>query len=384
MICSTTVRRVVAATGAACLLATPALTTPSAAGAESASRVVRSSHHVPWHPNATVNVVKTIGTRTYLGGGFTRLLSSTRGSVTRVRLAALSSRTGAVVRGFHASVNGTVRAISVFDGKVFIGGDFTKVNGTARAHLAALRLTDGRLAATPNIRVEGPVLTLLHLRDRLYVGGDFQLVNGVSRTKLFAVTTAGAVANDWPASPVGTKGGVYVLAAAPDHHSVLVGGAFHVLVGLPRTFLGRITLQGRVTSWAPAPDCATNCFVLDLTAAKDTVYAGSAGPGGRATAYRLSGGSRRWHVHTSGDVSAIALDGRRLLVGGHFEKVAGHLRPLFAELSTATGAVLTHRVAASGPLYPGILDIDRHRGLTLLGGAFQTINGQHRLARIRP
>ena len=223
-----------------------------------------------------------------------------------------------------------------------------------------------------------------HLHDRLYVGGDFQHVNGVSRTKLFAVTSAGAVASNWPASPIGTKGGVYVLAAAPDHHSVLVGGAFHVLVGLPRTFLGRITLQGRVTSWAPAPDCDTNCFVLDLTAAGGTVYAGSAGPGGRATAYRLSGASRRWHVHTSGDVSAVSLDGRRLLLGGHFEKVAGHLRPMFAELSTSTGAVLTPRVSASGPLYPGILDLDRHHGVTLLAGAFRTINDQHRLARINP
>ncbi len=384
MIWSTTVRRAVAAAGAASLLAAPALTTPSAAGAEPASRIVRSSHHVPWHPNATVDVVKTIGTRTYLGGDFTRLLSSTRGSVTRVRLAVLSSRTGAVVRGFHARVNGTVRAISVFDGKVFIGGTFTSVNGTPRAHLAALRLTDGRLAASPNIRVDGPVYTLLHLGDRLYAGGDFQHVNGASRTKLFAVTAAGTVANDWPASPIGTKGGVYVLAAAPDHHSVLVGGAFHVLVGLPRTFLGRITLAGRVTPWAPAPDCDTNCFVLDLTAANGTAYAGSGGPGGRATAYRLSSGGRRWHVHTSGDVSAISLDGRRLLIGGHFDKVAGHPRPLFAELSTATGAVRSPRVAASGPLYPGILDIDRHRGVTLLGGGFQTINGQHRLAQINP
>lgn len=64
-----------------------------------------------------------------------------------------------MVRGFHARVNGTVRAISVFDGKVFIGGNFTKVNGTPRAHLAALGLTDGRLAASPNIRVDGPVYT---------------------------------------------------------------------------------------------------------------------------------------------------------------------------------------------------------------------------------
>lgn len=384
MNCSTTVRRAAAVAGAAGLLAAPALSTPSdAAGAQPDSRVVRSSHHLPWHPNAAVRVVRTAGTRTYLGGDFTRLVRSATGtSVSRMRVAAVSRATGALVGRWHANVNGAVKAIAVFDHQVFIGGSFTQVNGVARAHLAALRLSDGRLAAAPNIKVDGPVLSLLAMRDRLYVGGDFQHVNGASRTKLFAVTSAGAVARDWPSSPIGTRGGVYVLAPSPDRTSVIVGGAFHELVGLPRTFLGQITVKGRVTPWRPAPDCDTNCFVLDLAVAGGTAYAGSGGPGGRATAYRLTDGSRRWHVHTSGDVSAVSLNGRRLLLGGHFEKVAGHLRPMFAELSTATGAVLAARVSESGPLYPGILDIDRHDGVSVLGGAFQTINRQHRLAEI--
>jgi hypothetical protein len=67
MICSTTVRRAVAVAGTAGLLAAPALSTPSdAAGTQPDSRVVRSSHQLPWHPNAAVRVVRTAGTRTYL------------------------------------------------------------------------------------------------------------------------------------------------------------------------------------------------------------------------------------------------------------------------------------------------------------------------------
>jgi hypothetical protein len=184
----------------------------------------------------------------------------------------LSRTTGALVGRWHANVNGAVKAIAVFDQHVFIGGSFTQVNGVARAHLTALRLSDGRLAAAPNIKVDGPVLSPLAMRDRLYVVG-----------------------------------------------------AFHELVGLPRRFLGRITVKGRVTSWRPAPDH------LRRTASATAPGDGTSTPPVRSRRSRWTAAGCCW--------------------AGTSRRLAGHLRPMFAERSTATGAVLAPRVSESGPRY---------------------------------
>jgi hypothetical protein len=88
----------------------------------------------------------------------------------RMRVAAVVRSDGALVRSFHAQVNGKVTALAVFNHKLFLGGDFTKVDGVSRPHLAALRLPDGGLVRGRHITVNGPVLTLLHMGKRLTPG----------------------------------------------------------------------------------------------------------------------------------------------------------------------------------------------------------------------
>jgi trimeric autotransporter adhesin len=338
---------------------------------------------VSWHPNGAVHVIATTRTRVFVGGEFTRMVNTTtHRQVKRVRVAALSRSDGALDRSFHAQVNGTVTALAVFDHKLYLGGDFTRVNGVNRQHLAALRLSDSHLVRGRHIQVDGPVLALLHMGPRLYVGGDFTQAGGLSRSKLFAMRRTGTLVPNWPDQSATTDGGAYVLAASPHRDTVIVGGAFHHLVGQARTSLGAISTAGQVTQWTPAPACSTNCFVKDLAVGTKRVYAGIAGPGGRARAYRLSDAAIAWTVRTNGDVNAIAQHGSHLLLGGHFDKVRGHPHRMFAEVATATGAVMSRTLATSGPRYPGILAIDVRGRVAMLGGAFDEINRQQRLAAI--
>jgi len=338
---------------------------------------------VKWHPNGDVDVIATTTTREFLGGSFTRMVNAgTHQQARRIRVAALARGNGALVRSFHAQVNGKVTALAVFNHKLFLGGDFTKVNGVSRPHLAALRLPDGGLVRGQHIPVNGPVLTLLHMGKRLYAGGDFNRAGGVTRSKLFAINRDGALVPNWPAETGSTDGGAYVLAASPHRDSVLVGGAFHHLVGQPRTSLGAITTAGSVAKWRPAAACESTCFVKDLAVGAQKVYTGIAGPGGHAAAYRLSNGATAWMVRTNGDVNAISQSGSHLLLGGHFDKVAGHTHRMFAEVNTTTGRVMSRRLTTSGQRFPGILDINVHGGVAVLGGGFDAINGQQRLADI--
>lgn len=336
-----------------------------------------------WRPTGTVETLLTTRTRIYLGGNFTTMRSPAGKQVQRVRVAALDRATGRLV-GFRARVNGPVRDMAVFKGRLYIGGDFTRVNHHRRLHLAALDLRTGRLVGGWRMQVDGPVLALLPMRGRLYVGGNFGQAAGVARDKLFALDKQGALVPGWPALDTGTNGGAYALAATPDRTAVIVGGAFRTLVGQPRTFLGAITTAGQTTAWAPAAVCASNCFVRDLIVGGKRVYAGIQGPGGHATAYRLSTGRTVWSVRASGDVSAMALSGRRLLIGGHFTRVNRKDHTMIAELRAGTGAVLKRSFRTSGKHYPGVLAIKLVGREALLGGAFEDITGQARLAVVRP
>ncbi|HEX3931405.1 MAG TPA: hypothetical protein VHW64_11910 [Nocardioides sp.] len=338
-----------------------------------------------WRPDGTVNVVATHGKSFYIGGDFKNVWnSSLTKSQRRVRIAALSSKTGAPIKAFHPHANGEVDAIAVFHRALYIGGDFTKVNGKSRHHLAVLRLSTGKLLPVKGLRLDGPVYSLLHLRNRLYVGGDFRYVGKVHQARLFSVNPSGHLAEGWPASPRGANGPVFSLAAAPGHKAVLVGGHFHQLLNKPKVNLGAVSLRGRLMKWTPPAVCLRDCPVRDLVASRKLVYAGIDGPGGRIRAYRWSTGRTAWADKTDGDVDAVALVGDTVLIGGHFTEVSDLAHKMFAIVDSATGAVSDRVETSSGTTFPGILDIRVSHGVALLGGAFDDVAGQGRLAAVAP
>jgi hypothetical protein len=130
--------------------------------------------------------------------------------------------------------------------------------------------------------------------------------------------------------------------------------------------------------------CSTNCPVRDLVVKGSTVFAGIDGPGGTARAYSWPSGNTLWDVQTDGDVDAVTLGAGQLLIGGHFAVVAGQTRKMFAVLDPATGALSSRTVTTSGSTYPGIYDVRTSHGVALLGGAFDDIEGQSRLAAVAP
>ena len=76
-------------------------------------------------------------------------------------------------------MNQPVYAIAVQGGNVWLGGDFTMVNGTARQHLAQVNASTGALGAMA-VAVNGHVNQLLldGTGANLYVAGTFSTVGG--------------------------------------------------------------------------------------------------------------------------------------------------------------------------------------------------------------
>ena len=150
-----------------------------------------------------------------------------------------------------AGANGPVYAVAALaDGKVAIGGDFTRVNSTLANRIARLN-SDGSPDASviSGSGVNGPVWALAETGEGfLLVAGEFTTVAGVQRRNVARLLADGSL--DGGFSPgVGLNGTVYALAAQPDGR-VLIAGAFSARIA-------RVNSNGTIDSsfnLTPAPD----------------------------------------------------------------------------------------------------------------------------------
>ena len=145
------------------------------------------------------------GTTVYAGGEFTsaRPAGAAPGhpEVPRYNLLAYDITTG-VLTAFAPQFNGKVKALALRKDKkvLYVGGNFTKVGTAARNQLRRLhrlhrqpardRTQGQRCRSTPSPSPSKSV----------YLGGNFTTVNGWSRTRLAAISTATTGAADRPGS----------------------------------------------------------------------------------------------------------------------------------------------------------------------------------------
>ena len=249
-----------------------------------------------WDVNvdATVNALILDGTTLYLGGAFTHV-----GSDTRNRLAAFDT-TGIALTSWAPSVdNGSVKAMALFNDEapmVYIGGDFTSVNGTTRNRLAALDDSGALITAwNPDVDTGSTVmaLALSNVTDDdvtdtndsndvlpiLYVGGDFTHIAGAASKYIAAIqtdiNTEIATLVTWDPGANMANAPVHALALSPDNALLYAGGEF-TAVGDQSSRVALSALiadNGDATSWDPQPSASGVVRALALTAT-GTLYAG--------------------------------------------------------------------------------------------------------------
>ncbi|MFJ4324448.1 fibronectin type III domain-containing protein [Streptomyces tricolor] len=144
----------------------------------------------------TVRALKTSpdGRVLYVGGSFSRVGSTGVASAVALNTADCSLR-----RDFRPAVSATVRAIDTTDRRVYLGGDFRRVDGRTRQHVAAF--TPQGTLLDFRARVDAPVraLSAVPSRERIYVGGDFETVNDRWAHALVALdATSGATVRSFP------------------------------------------------------------------------------------------------------------------------------------------------------------------------------------------
>jgi PKD repeat protein len=221
-----------------------------------------------------------IGNTVYVGGNFSHarpagVAVGGAGTVARSDLLAYNLTTGVLISTFAPTLNGQVLALAASpDGtKLFVGGDFTQVNGAVHNRIAEFNAATGALVTTFTAGVDAGVKALAATNTTLYAGGLFSTASGTSRTRLAAFQTSNGAVTPWAPSADYT---VDAMVLTPDGTDLVVGGAFLHLNSLTVQGIGAVSAStGASVNWVANQTVfsyGTGAAILSLATDGNAVY----------------------------------------------------------------------------------------------------------------
>lgn len=308
--------------------------------------------------------------RIYLGGTFTTVRNQagqSQGSY--ANLAAFDRTTGTVIPGFRADTNGIVRTVAVSGTTLYLGGDFTTVNGQPRARVAAVDLTTG--AVLPFRADTNRVNKVVVAGDRLYVAGAFTTIGGVPRNRVAALDlTTGAVD---PAFDPNVNAMVNTIAAHPDRSRVYIGGLYSTVHGTATT---RLTALDGHTGAVVGPtflDVSGEALDLELNKAGTRLAAALAEYGNQGAVFNTTTGSKMFRQRCGGDAQAVAIAGDNWYTGFH-EECEGDYSIRLVGNSMLTGARQADWLPAFDRFW-GVRDLATDGRILVAAGDFTNVAG---------
>lgn len=279
---------------------------------------------VVWQQVIVNNVV-------YVAGRFTTArpagAAPNSATVTRNNILAYNLSTGALLNSFAPNLNGQALTISAAPNgsRIYVGGDFTSVNGTSRLRAVALDPATGSVISTFNPRMGGSVRAIAATNDTVYLGGNFTSVGSVSRARLAAVRASDGGLLQWNPN---ANNRVNALVVSPDSTQVVVGGAFTTLngSGRPGYGLGRVNAITGVSMSLGVNDVVRNAgndsAILSLSSDGTSFYGtgyifGTGGNLEGAFTGNWSNGNLKWVEDCHGDTYGIWASSTAVYTAGH-------------------------------------------------------------------
>ena len=253
-------------------------------------------------PNGAVSTLVHQAGRLYVGGEFTTI----DGQAATPRLAAVDPLTGTVDAGFDPAPNSAVQTLSHDGASLFAGGEFSQIDGQGGTpHLAKMNPSTGAVDTTFDPAPDGRVLSLWHTGTVLYAGGTFATIDNETSVDNLAKLDPATGAADLNFNPDPSNGvGVAVVRALwHDGTNLFAGGTFTEIdnqFGTPHLAKIHPTLGAVDITFNPAPSNSSGATKVNAL----------------------------WH------------DGTSLYAGGVFNNVGGQSAPAnLVKLSPSTGAV---------------------------------------------
>lgn len=127
--------------------------------------------------------------------------------------------------GLLGRVTGTISSLCATDSGLFIGGNFSSIQGVNASNIASWNFTSGTFSKLNDRDILGSVSTLYcdRLGNQVYVGGDFQ--SGGSNNAIVWDSNAG----HWRDLPFGGFDGPINTIQPGDNGTILFGGVFDAL-----------------------------------------------------------------------------------------------------------------------------------------------------------
>jgi hypothetical protein len=290
-------------------------------------------------------------------------------------IAALDADTGAML-GSTLEFNTFARIHeAVIDGDtLYVGGDFTQLDGQARSCVAAVDLVSFTVlpwAPNPNCSSGRVVNSIAIDGSSVYLGGSFTTVAGQPLAYAAEVSAAsGAPDATWDPVVSGEVGGLVVDA----------GG-----VAIASSTVSKVDkVTGATVQWS---HFLGGGRALEMVATGSVAYVGGSflDVGGttrrRAAAFDLTSGALiGWNPDVGGDVLALSLTASGVFAGGSFSTL-NNLQPRasLAAIDTTTGTLTAWAPQVEGNTsYFGVNTL-AVRGTTIyVGGSFDTVNGAAR------
>ncbi len=135
-----------------------------------------------------------------------------------------------------------------YDGRIIVGGDFSRIGGIQRSNLARLE-TNGKvdLDFISNANAE---VTAIAVQDngKIVIGGAFDSIAGADRNKLARLSVNGSIDSNFLAQISNDENGSarIMSIAFQDDDRILIGGNFDGVSGYSVTNLARLSVAGLV------------------------------------------------------------------------------------------------------------------------------------------
>ena len=276
---------------------------------------------VVWSQAIAGNVV-------YAGGQFANARPAGAAANTnltpRSNLLAYNLATGVLITGFAPTLNGAVRTVVVSPDKtrVYIGGDFTAVNGVSRYRIAAFDAVTGALVTSFAPVLDAQVKTIWATNTTVYAGGSFSKVGTTARGKLAAFSASNGALMNW--APVSDYA-IQTLVGTPDASKIIVGGSFQHINSAPAYGLAAIdSTTGLLVSWpaaATVQDAGANAGIFSLSSDGTNIFGTGwvFGAGGNleGTFSTDASGNIRWIEDCHGDTYGAYSDGTTTYTVSH-------------------------------------------------------------------
>ncbi len=320
----------------------------------------------------------------------TVLVDGSGGGFARKGIVALDAVTGDVLPWAAPSLNaaGTlsgVWAMAKAGNSLYVGGNFTDVGGGPRNGLAALDVNTGALRSFNPAPASGTcfVRTLAAVGSRLYVGGQFAAMGGSARNNIAALSlSTGLIVPSWNPNANNT-----VLSLLPLGTNIYAAGGFSAMGGA--TFYAIAALSsntGLPTLWGPLLTDRTNYVGVGeaLLGTSDQVYLGGifdtlSETNGTTTRSNLAalnlatGTSTAWNPSVGGgEVTSLGLNRDVILVGGSFQTVGATSQRYIAAIDSTTGLPTDWR-----PQFDfSVSSLQVREKAYFVGGDFIQVNGR--------